>query len=213
MNICGIPIKTALRCAIFFTLAAGVWRLVPVPSKATPEAEMALNTWANTISPQIAAWVFEKRGQTYSEQKYSDGRNPMVAGGSEEPSCSVRGADLLVFRHGCSPLIPDCLTFRFDNIVAICVRVWIVVMLYLAIFECGRRFNDLLRLVCAGFVGAVAFSLAFTVRSIMFGYIVYDKAVETIRDLDDPMRCVLFTFMVVAMILVGTRKRSIGGGE
>ena len=176
-----------LRYGLFVAALVATHFLMPIPSSKTPDAKMAINTWANSISAKIAQIGFDW------------GR------GDDGSASQVDGAVLTVVKPAGNEAIEEHLTFQYDNIVAIGVKCLLALAFYLFIVKLIPCKHDVVRKCLALLFGSFMFSLGFVVRDFLFGVYIADHPVCAVTKFDDPVRMALVFIMIVSAFALGFR--------
>lgn len=183
-----------IRMVVCIGLVVATFICIPVPSQATPNARMSLNTWVNHISPKCAALGFNLRSK------------------DEYPKCKISDAELKVIRSADRVNSPDILTFQFDNIFALGVRFFAFILIYVLCFNISLNRKVLKKSICSLFLSAGIFICFFLIRAVIFGYIVVNNPVEYIGNFDNPIRIAMILFLALPLI-VGIKKEENKEGE
>lgn len=183
-----------IRMVVCIGLVAATFIYIPVPSQATPNARMRLNTWVNHISPKCAALGFNLRSK------------------DEYPKCKISDAELKVIRSADRVNSPDILTFQFDNIFALGVRFFAFILIYVLCFNISLNRKVLKKSTCSLFLSAGIFICFFLIRAVIFGYIVVNNPVEYIGNFDNPIRIAMILSLALPLI-VGIKKEENKEGE
>lgn len=179
-----IRIMTVIRVIVAVFLGYLAIELIPVPSKATPNADMFLNTWANQYSPRIAAHGFDSFNEKVE-------RPACYVEEVKFPYCYVNGNELLIVRSQTKQHFPDHLTFQADNIVAICVQVLALLAIYTLAFEFKASLSFIGSLLVSSLIGVAFFAVGFIARNYFFGAYVVSHSVESLAFWDNLSRTIL----------------------
>ncbi len=177
-------IKALVRCGLVVALIALVYWEFPVPSAKTPNAQLALNTWANEKSAQLALLGYKFMGYRLFDSDIS-------------PRAEVSNQSLCIYRNGTA--IPDVLTFHADNIVALGLLTIVVMGIAGVGANKLNSYKAWKQNVKAIVIGAAVFAALFVVRDFLFGVYVHDNPVEAIGQFDEPVRWFLQVVTVFIM--------------
>ena len=183
-----------IRMVVCIGLVVATFIYIPVPSQATPNARMRLNTWVNHISPKCAALGFNLRSK------------------DEYPKCKISAAELMVIRSADRVNSPDILTFQFDNIFALGVRFFAFILIYVLCFNLSLNRNVLKKSIYSLFVSAGVFIFIFLIRAVTFGYLVVNNPVEYIGTFDNLIRITMILSLAFPF-MVGILKKENKKGE
>lgn len=184
--------KKALKSVVMVILCFLAYVLVPIPSAKTPNSELALNTWANSESAKLALVGYKG------------------ASNADSAEVIVHDQALCVYRDG--NRVPDVLTFKYDNIVALGVLVFLFATIWLFVDYWPKNGKELMNNIQALLLGACTFMIIFVSRGVWFGMYVHSHPVEEIGRFDNPIRVVMLLTMMLA-IVARTAKRHDSSNE
>ena len=180
--------KLIIRITVTAVLFTAAWFFVPVPSQFTPEARLAVNSWMNSMSPRFAEAGFN-----------------LAKGDAMYPLCKVNGDELLIVKDEAAGRNPHHLTFAFDNILALGIRLWLILLVYVVVFGNPKEKRTWFRSSVASAAALSLLFIALSVRALVFGAIAATRGPQVIGDIDNPVRVVILAFVFIPMMFVMPR--------